>query len=98
MAAVRKEYTPWIINQKTGSKSTKIDGVNIAELAKFLNLTIKEILDTAQELDIPVKSHTSVISNSSKDKIMKKLAEKNIDFLYKLANDKDFTKKSGKPT
>ena len=69
-------------------------------LSKFLNLSIKEISDTAQELDIPVKSDTSVISNSSKDKIIKKLAEKNIaiDFLYKLANDKDFKKKYGKPT
>ena len=100
MAAIRKEYTPWIINQKTGSKSTKIDGVNIAYLAKHLDLTIKEILDTAQELDISVKSHASVISNSSKDKIIKKLAEKNIaiDFLYKLANDKEFAKKYKKPT
>ena len=99
MAAVRREYTPWIINQKTGSKTTKIDGVNIAKLARVLDVSTKEILDTAQELDIPVKSDASVISNSSKDKIVKKLAEKDIalDFIYKLANDKEFAEKHGKP-
>ena len=92
MATVRREYTPWIINQKTGSKTTKIDGISIAEMAKRLNVNNKDILDTANELDISVKSHTSVISNSSKDKILRKLAEKNkeINHLYTLMNSKEF--------
>ncbi len=76
MATVRKEYTPWIINQKTDSKNTKIDGITIYELAKRLNLNNQFILDAANELGISIKSHTSVISNSTKDKIMKKLEEK----------------------
>ncbi|MDA9700470.1 translation initiation factor IF-2 N-terminal domain-containing protein [Prochlorococcus sp. AH-736-L23] len=75
MATVRKEYTPWIINQKTDSKNTKIDGITIYELAKRLNLNNQFILDAANELGISIKSHTSIISNTTKDKIIEKLIE-----------------------
>ena len=85
MATVRREYTPWIINQKSGSKSTKIDGINIAEMSKRLDISNQEILDTAKELNISAESDSSFISKSSRDKILKKLAEKNkeIDWMYK---------------
>ena len=48
--------------------------IKIYEIAKKLNLTSKEVLEVAQELDIDVKSHLSGIEEEEAKKIEERLS------------------------
>ena len=47
--------------------------IKIYEIAKKLNLTSKEVLDVAKELNIDVKSHLSGVGEDEASKIESKL-------------------------
>ena len=63
------------------------DKIRIYELSRDLNLENKEILDAAQKLSIPVKSHSSSISavdaNKIKNLITKKKSDKQIRQIHR---------------
>ena len=82
MAVVRKEYTPWVINQKTNTSNVFTDNVRIYELAREMNLDNGDILDAAQELAITVKSHSSSLSPKDTERIRKHILEKNTAKIY----------------
>ena len=86
MAVVRKEYTPWVINQKSDSSnaSSISDKIRIYELARDLNLENKDILDAAQKLSITVKSHSSSISIKDAEKIRQHILNKNTAKIYSI--------------
>ncbi len=82
MAVVRKEYTPWVINQKSNASNVYTGNIRIYELAKEMNLNNMDIIKAAQILAITVKSHSSSISSKDAERIRKFILARNTAKIY----------------